>query len=72
MGLVTVLYAAIAGLVGGLIGATLITMIRRIRKPKSSIGWDFLTFIVSFLVCGLISAVVIGFIMVMAFSGGFN
>ena len=72
MGLVTLLYAAIAGIVGGLVGATLITLIRRIRKPKSSIGWDFLTFIVSFCVCGLISAVVLGFIMVQAFTGGFN
>jgi hypothetical protein len=50
MGLVTIIYAAIAGIVGGLIGATLITLIRSIRKPKSSIGWDFLTFIVSFCV----------------------
>jgi uncharacterized Tic20 family protein len=72
MGLVTLIYAVISGIVGGLIGAFIITLIRRFRKPKSSVGWDLLTFFISFCICGLISAVFVGFIMVMAFTGGFS
>ena len=66
------MYAAIAGIMGGLFGAVVITLIRRLSKPKSSVGWDFLTFIVSFCLCGLLCAVVAVIIMVNAFTGGFN
>jgi hypothetical protein len=72
MGLVTIVYAAIAGIVGGLIGAVVITLIRRLSKPGSSVAWDFMTFIVSFCICGVICAGVTIWIMVQAFSGGFN
>lgn len=72
MGMVTLFYSVIVGIIGGFIGAVVITLIRRLRKPKSSVGWDFLTFIISFSVCGLISAVVTVIIMVMVFTGGFN
>ncbi len=59
MDLVTIGYVTVAGIFGGLVGATLIALIRSIRKPKPSVGgWDVVTFIVSFCVCGLISAVV--------------
>jgi len=70
--MMTLFYSVIVGIIGGFIGAVVITLIRRLRKPKSSVGWDFLTFIISFCVCGLISAVVTVIIMVMVFTGGFN
>ena len=72
MGLVTVVYAFIAGVVGGLIGAIGITLIRRLSRPGSSVGWDFLTFIVSFCICGIIAALATVFLMVGAFTGKFN
>ena len=72
MGLVTLIYAVISGIVGGLIGAIIITLLRRHRKPNSSVGWDFITFFISFCICGLISAVLVGTIMILAFTGGFN
>ncbi|MBN4047146.1 hypothetical protein JYU05_01215, partial [bacterium AH-315-P13] len=50
--LVTLFYSAIAGI----IGAVIITIIRRVSKPKTSIAWDILTFAISFCVVGLIVA----------------
>jgi hypothetical protein len=71
MGLVTIVYAAIAGIIGGLIGAFLVTLLRRLSKPKSSVGWDFLTFFISFCICGIVCAGLTILIMVKAFTGGF-
>jgi LytS/YehU family sensor histidine kinase len=71
MGLVTAIYALIAGVVGGLIGAFIITLIRRLSRPKSNVGWDFLTFSIAFVICGLLCAAATILIMVQAFTGGF-
>lgn len=72
MGMVTGLYALVAGVVGGFIGAFIITLIRWLRKPDSSVGSHFSTFLGAFFICGLICAAVTVLFFVNVFTGGFN